>query len=162
MAVLRTTMLVHAPVEVVFDLARDVGEHNAALAHTGERAVPPGRTRGLLAEGDLVCFRARHFGLPWRLDARIVALDRPRTFVDVQVRGPFAHLRHQHFFAATGGGTLVTDEIVWTSPAGPLGLAADTLVVRRRLLAILAARSSHLKRRAELAATRAAVRGGGR
>ncbi|HEV2087109.1 MAG TPA: SRPBCC family protein [Cryptosporangiaceae bacterium] len=154
MAVLRATMLVHAPVELVFDVARDIGEHNAALAHTGERAVPPGRTRGLLECGDLVCFRARHFGLRWRLDARIVALDRPRSFVDVQVSGPFRRLRHQHFFAATTGGTLVTDAIEWTSPLWPLGLAADTLVVRRRLLAILAARSAHLKRRAELAATR--------
>ena len=149
MTSLRTTTLIHAPAERVFDLARDVGEHTAALAHTAERVVPPGRTRGRVEDGDLVCFEGRHFGRRWRLDAKVVLLDRPRRFVDVQVRGPFVRLRHHHVFAATGAGTLVTDELEWTSPLGPLGVAADTFAVRRRLLAVLLARNAHLKRRAE-------------
>jgi ligand-binding SRPBCC domain-containing protein len=150
--VLRTTTVVHAPVELVFDLARDVDEHTAALAHTGERVVPPGRTSGRLEEGDLVCFRARHFGLPMSLCARVVELSRPGRFVDEQVRGAFRSLRHTHTFAATGGGTLVTDVVEWTSPLGPIGTAVDALVLRRHLLGILTARNAHLKRRAEVRA----------
>jgi ligand-binding SRPBCC domain-containing protein len=149
---LRATTVVHAPVELVFDLARDVDEHTAALAHTAERVVPPGRTSGRLEQGDLVCFRARHFGLPVSLCARVVELSRPERFVDEQVRGAFRSLRHTHTFAATGGGTLVTDVVEWTSPLGPLGTVADSLVLRRHLLGILTARNAHLKRRAEVRA----------
>lgn len=152
MSVLVTTTLIHAPVGVVFDLARDVREHTASLVHTGERAVAPGRTSGLLEAGDLVCFRARHFGLALGLDARVVALDAPRSFSDEQVRGPFRSLRHDHVFAATGAGTLVTDRIVWASPLGLLGRFADEIAVRRQLLSILTARTTHLKRRAEVRA----------
>lgn len=152
MTLLRATTVVHAPVELVFDLARDVDEHTAALAHTAERVVPPGRTSGRLEQGDLVCFRARHFGLPVSLCARVVELSRPERFVDEQVRGAFRSLRHTHTFAATGGGTLVTDVVEWTSPLGPLGMVADSLVLRRHLLGILTARNAHLKRRAEVRA----------
>jgi ligand-binding SRPBCC domain-containing protein len=150
--VLRTTTVVHAPVELVFDLARDVSEHTAALAHTAERVVPPGRTSGRLEEGDLVCFRARHFGLPMSLCARVVVLRRPERFVDEQVRGAFRSLRHTHTFTATGGGTLVTDVVEWTSPLGPLGVVVDALALRRHMLGILTARNAHLKRRAEVLA----------
>jgi len=152
--VLRTTTLVHAPAELVFDLARDVDEHTAGLAHTGERTVAPGVRHGRLGFGDLVCFRARHLGVRWRLEAWIVAFDRPHRFVDEQVRGPFAALRHSHTFVATGAGTLVTDEIAWTSPAGPLGVLVDGVILRGYLLRVLTARNAHLKRRAEVLARR--------
>jgi ligand-binding SRPBCC domain-containing protein len=150
--VLRATTVVHAPVGLVFDLARDVAEHTAALAHTGERLVPPGRTAGRLEVGELVCFRARHFGLPMALCSRVVLMERPHRFVDEQVRGAFRSLRHTHTFAATGGGTLVTDVVEWTSPLGPLGSLVDAVVLRRHLLGVLTARNAHLKRRAEVLA----------
>jgi ligand-binding SRPBCC domain-containing protein len=146
---LSATLLVHAPIETVFALATDVEEHLAALAHTGERVVPPGRTSGLLEFGDLVCFRARHFGLPWRMTARIVAVEAPVRFVDEQLRGPFQSLRHEHVFAATRAGTMVTDVLTWRAPFGVLGQVADAVAVRRHMLGILSARGTHLKRRAE-------------
>jgi ligand-binding SRPBCC domain-containing protein len=152
--VARTTTVVHAPIELVFDLARDVDEHVAALAHTAERAVPPGRRHGRLERGDVVCFQARHFGLRWRLHARIVEMERPHRFVDVQVRGPFRSLRHEHVFTATGAGTLVTDTLTLTSPAGPLRPVVDGLILRRHLLRVLQVRNAHLKRRAEVTAAR--------
>jgi ligand-binding SRPBCC domain-containing protein len=154
--VLRATTIVYAPVELVFDLARDVTEHAAALAHTGERLVPPGRCHGLLEEGDLVCFQARHFGLPMELCSRVVELRQPHLFVDQQVRGAFRRLRHTHLFTVTDGGTRVTDVLEWTSPAGPLGLLVDAVVLRRHLLGIVRARNAHLKRRAEVKARSAA------
>ncbi|GAA3385894.1 SRPBCC family protein [Cryptosporangium minutisporangium] len=153
MPVLCTTTLIHAPAAVVFDLARDVREHTAALAHTAERVVPPGRVTGRLELGDLVCFQARHFGLRLTLDSRVTRVDAPHGFTDEQVRGPFRSLRHDHVFAETGAGTLMTDRIVWASPLGPVGWLADEIAVRRQLLSILTARNTHLKRRAEVRAT---------
>jgi ligand-binding SRPBCC domain-containing protein len=148
----RTTTLVHAPVEVVYDLARDVGEHTAALAHTGARLLPPGRTRGPLAAGDAVHVEARHIGRWWRTDARVSMVDRPRRLVLVQERGPFRALRYHQAFAVTGAGTLVTDELEWSAAPGPLGRLVDGAGLRRYLLGLMLTRNAHLKRRAEVAA----------
>jgi ligand-binding SRPBCC domain-containing protein len=128
-----------------------VREHTAALAHTGERLLPPGRIEGRLEVGDLVRFRAWHLGLEWGLDARVVAVEEPYRFVDQQVRGPIRELRHEHLFVETGAGTLMTDRISWISPLGLAGRLADEIAVRRALLRVLAARNAHLKRRAEVA-----------
>jgi hypothetical protein len=149
---LGATTLIHAPAPLVFGLALDVREHTAALAHTGERVLPPGRVTGRLEAGDLVRFRARHLGRDWGLDARVVLVEEPHRFVDEQVSGPFRELRHEHLFVATGAGTLMTDRITWISPLGLAGRLADEVAVRRALLRILAARNAHLKRRAEVAA----------
>lgn len=154
MGTLRTTTLVHAPVDEVFDLARDVGEQKAAFAHTGARLLPPGRTRGLSATGDTVCLVSRHIGRWWRLDVRVSMMDRPRRIVVVQDRGPFRALRYHRVFAATGAGTLVTDELEWAAAPGPLGRLVDGAGLRRHLLRLLLARNAHLKRRAEVAAAR--------
>lgn len=156
MPLLCTTTLIHAPAAVAFGLALDVREHTAALAHTGERVLAPGRVAGRLQAGELVRFQATHLGIGWTLDARVVLVDAPRRFVDEQVRGPFRSLRHEHLFAETGAGTLLTDRISWVSPLGLLGRFADEVGVRRTLLRTLIARNTHLKRRAEVAFARGA------
>lgn len=58
----------------------------------------------------------------------------PHGFVDSQVRGPFAAWSHRHGFEATDdGGTLVTDEIEYRLPFGPVGgLAAPVVNARLR------------------------------
>lgn len=54
-----------APIELCFDLARDVDAHVSTSASTGERAVG-GKTSGLLDLGDVVTFEAVHFGIRQR------------------------------------------------------------------------------------------------
>jgi len=68
---------VAAPVEICFDLSRNVDAHVESSAFTGERVVPPGKLHGLLEDGDLVCFEARHLGVRQRLCARITEMSRP-------------------------------------------------------------------------------------
>ena len=48
---MRTTIIetrIRAPIELCFDLARDVNAHAESAAFTSERVVEPGRTQGLL------------------------------------------------------------------------------------------------------------------
>jgi uncharacterized protein len=53
----------------------------------------------------------------------------PHGFTDSQVRGPFAAWSHRHGFEATDdGGTLVTDEIEYRLPLGPVGALAGPTV----------------------------------
>nr|BFF01101.1 hypothetical protein GCM10020241_27760 [Streptoalloteichus tenebrarius] len=67
----------------------------------------------------------------------------------VLVAGPLTRLRHEVTLAETGAGTLVTDSLEWTSPCGPLGRVADSLVGRRLVLRVLANRARGLRDRAE-------------
>src|SRR6185295_765057 len=110
-----------APIELCFDLARDVDTHLRTSARTGERAVA-GKTSRLLDLGDVVKFEAVHFGVRQQLTSKIVEFDRPRRFVDEMVKGAFTSLRHLHEFRAEGAITVMRDTLVWRSPLGLLGV----------------------------------------
>jgi ligand-binding SRPBCC domain-containing protein len=139
---------IEAPIERVFDLARDVDLHARSMAGTGERAVG-GRTTGIVAAGDTVIWRARHFGVWWSLTSRVTTVDRPVGFQDVQERGPFACFRHEHRFERRGEVTRMHDHWEHRSPLGPLGRLVDRLVLGRYMRALLVTRNDALKREAE-------------
>src|SRR5919206_6630 len=126
MPVIRLETFIRAPVEVCFDLARDVEAHMASTAETGERAVA-GVTSGVLGLNDEVTWEAKHLGVRQRLTSKITALERPRMFVDEMQRGAFKSLRHLHLFEEKNGGTLMKDEMSYASPLGMLGRMADRL-----------------------------------
>ena len=140
-----------APIELCFDLARDVDAHVSTSASTGERAVG-GKTSGLLDLGDVVTFEAVHFGLRHLLTSKIVELVRPRRFVDEMVSGAFASLRHVHEFAVDGSSVVMRDTLTWRSPLGVLGVLADRLFVERHMRAFIQKKQSELKAHAEQAA----------
>lgn len=138
-----------APIERVFDLARDVEAHNRSASFSRERCVEPGRTSGLLQLGDLVTFEGMHFGVRQRVTAKIVEVDAPRRFVDELVRSAFKRLRHEHDFEERDGGTLMRDTLEWTSPFGILGRIADTLFVRKHMEWFVTTKQRALKKIAE-------------
>jgi len=138
-----------APIELCFDLARDVNSHEQSAAFSSERVVPPGRTEGLLELGDLVAFEGRHFGIKQRFVARITALDRPRRFVDEMVQGSFKWLRHVHEFAHRDGVTIMRDTLEWEPPFGFIGRLADGLFLRRHMLWFVTTKQASLKQIAE-------------
>jgi ligand-binding SRPBCC domain-containing protein len=150
MTVIDVTTDIDAPVERVFDLARDLDLHTRSMAHTGERAVG-GRTSGRVELGDTVTWRARHFGLWWSMTSRITEMDEPRGFEDVQERGPFAWYRHRHGFEPIDGGTRMHDRWEHRAPFGPLGWIVDRLVLGRYMRSLLVTRNAALKREAETA-----------
>lgn len=148
MPVIRLETFIGAPVEVCFDLARDVEAHMASTAETGERAVA-GRTSGLMELNDEVTWEAKHLGVRQRLTSKITALERPRMFVDEMQRGAFKSLRHLHLFEETGGGTLMKDELTFVSPLGLLGRLADWLFLENYMRRFLIKHNEHIKRVAE-------------
>jgi ligand-binding SRPBCC domain-containing protein len=145
--VIETT--IDAPVELCFDLARDVGVHAESAAFSSERIVKPGRMDGLLERGDLVAFEGRHFGIRQRFVARITELDRPIRFVDEMVHGSFRRLRHIHEFEWIGNATLMRDTIEWQAPFGCIGRLADALFLRRHMAWFVFTKQSVLKQIAE-------------
>ena len=148
MSIARTEIEIFAPPERCFDLARSVDAHVASTRGTGELAVA-GVTTGLLALGDTVTWRARHFGVTQELTAKITAFDRPRHFRDEMTRGAFARLCHDHYFEPTATGTRMVDVFDFTAPLGPLGSAVDRLFLARYLRTFLEERGRALKQFAE-------------
>lgn len=139
---------IDAPIERVFDLARDLDLHARTMAHTGERAVA-GKVSGLAEVGDTVTWRARHFGIWWSLTSRITTVEAPVHFEDVQERGPFAWFRHEHRFERVDRGTRMRDHWEHRSPLGPIGRLVDLLVLDRYMRSQLVTRNAALKREAE-------------
>lgn len=95
--------------------------------------------------GDTVTWRARHFGLPFRMTSAITAWEPPHRFVDEQVLGPFARWWHEHVFEPIPGGTRMVDVAEFAAPFGPVGRLAERLVLERYLTRLLTERNAWLK-----------------
>jgi ligand-binding SRPBCC domain-containing protein len=139
---------IDASIEVVFDLSLDIDAHLASMSESGERAVA-GVTSGQLGLGETVTWRARHFGIPFTMTSKITAWERPRRFVDEQVRGPFRSFHHEHRFEALDGTTTMTDRIRFDAPLGPIGRLVERVVLGRYLHKLIAERGQYLKAEAE-------------
>jgi ligand-binding SRPBCC domain-containing protein len=148
MSRIRLETSIAAPVERVFELARDIDLHQRSVAHTNERAIA-GRMSGRIGPGETVTWTARHFGRTWSLTSRITAFEPPTMFVDEQVSGPFRSFRHEHRFQPTAGGTLMTDDWQHVAPFGALGRLADRLFLDRHMRGLLWTRNATLRREAE-------------
>jgi ligand-binding SRPBCC domain-containing protein len=131
--------------EQAFALALDIGAHERSMAASSERAVA-GTTSGTIGLGETVTWRARHFGVVWRMTSRITALEAPHRFVDEQVRGPFARFHHVHRFEPSARGTRMVDDIVFRAPLGPLGRIAERVALARYLPRLIAERNESLAR----------------
>jgi len=148
MPVIEVVTRISAPLEVCFDLARDVDLHIQSTAGTHERAVA-GVTTGLIGPGDEVTWEATHFGIRLRLTSRITVFDRPHRFRDSQVSGPFRRFDHDHIFTRESSVTVMRDVFDYESPLGWLGRLADFLFLERYLARFLQRRSQVIRTVAE-------------
>ncbi len=148
MPTIRTSILIHAPPERCFDLARSVDVHTETMGSSGEEAVA-GRTQGLLELGEEVTWRARHFGITQELTSRITKFDRPRHFRDSMVRGAFKRIDHDHNFERQGENTLATDVFDFDAPGGAFGRLIARLVLAPYLTRLLEERNRMIKAIAE-------------
>lgn len=139
---------IDAPPERVFDLSRSIDVHSASMARSRERAVA-GVTEGMIHEGEQVTWRARHFGVVFRMTSHIPEMDCPHRFVDEQLEGPFASWHHTHVFTPRAGGTDMADHVTYEPPFGALGRFADLLLLRRYMTKLLVERNDFIKSVAE-------------
>lgn len=135
---------IEAPVQAVFDASLDIDAHLASMESSGEMAVG-GVTSGKIALGETVTWRARHFGIVWKMTSKITEMDEPRRFVDEQVRGPFRRFRHEHEFHEHGAHTHMVDKILFDAPFWLLGDAVETIALGRYLPKLIMERNAFLK-----------------
>lgn len=93
-------------------------------------------------EGTLIDYRIHWRGIPMRWRSEIAVWEPPTRFVDRQVRGPYRLWHHEHRFDERGGGTEISDHVVYAVWGGGL---VDRLFVRRDVAAIFAYRRRRLE-----------------
>ncbi len=118
-----------------------------------EPLTPPWLNFGVLTpapiemrQGAEIAYRMRLHGLPVRWLTRIEEWDPESRFVDRQLRGPYRLWHHTHTFEDRDGATLMCDRVRYAIPFGPLGRAAEALLVRRDLKAIFDFRREAVER----------------
>ncbi len=89
-----------------------------------------------MGPGALIEYRLRLHRLPLRWVSRIALWEPGKTFVDVQIRGPYRVWRHRHGFEPRGQTTVVRDHVEYALPLGPLGELAHAAFVERDLARI--------------------------
>jgi len=139
---------IKAPINRVFDLAASIDFHLESFKHSGERAVA-GVTSGLIGLNETVTWKAKHFGITWKMTSRITELERPTKFTDEQDHGPFKTFRHVHLFTETPEGTQMVDQVSFQAPFGPIGTLVEKLMLNRYLRKLIQLRNDELKRAAE-------------
>lgn len=148
MPIIKNRQFIKAPIEVCFDLARNVDIHTRTTSETKERAVD-GVTEGLLEQGDTVTWEAIHFGVKQRLTAKVTIMEKPHKFVDVMIKGAFQAFVHIHEFIEQTDGTIMIDIFEYKPPLGIMGAVADKLFLEKYMSEFIATRAKELKRIAE-------------
>ena len=140
---------INASPEICFDLSRSVEVHLASTKETNEKAVA-GRMTGLCEAGDLITWRAKHFGIYQFLTVKITSLTYPTHFQDQMVKGAFASFTHDHYFHSKGDKTLMEDVFTFSAPLGPLGLLAERIFLEQYMRLLLVKRNAVIKALAEI------------
>lgn len=65
--------------------------------------------------------------------AQHVAYDPPRSFEDVQLRGPFRSWHHRHIVEAHGADALLRDDITYEPPLALIGRLLGPWLIEKRL-----------------------------
>ena len=148
---LEETTIVNAPILRCFDLSRSVEVHLVANVHCGEQAVAAGGvTSGLVGLSQQVTWRAKHFGVWQDLTSQTTALEPPSYFQVTMIRGIFRSMQAEHLFRILpSSATEMKDIFSIAAPVPPWGLLAETLFLRRYMLALLRERNAVIKRIAE-------------
>jgi ligand-binding SRPBCC domain-containing protein len=148
MAVIKLETIIHADVEVCFDLSRSIDLHRVSTAGTNEKAIA-GCTSGLIDLNETVTWEATHFGIRQQLTSIISIYERPFHFRDEQVKGAFKYIIHDHLFEMQNGVVLMKDIFSYAAPFGWMGTIAEKVLLNSYLKKFLITRNNIIKEYAE-------------
>jgi ligand-binding SRPBCC domain-containing protein len=94
-----------------------------------------------IRKGTLIDYRLSLHGVALRWQSRIEVWEPPCRFVDLQIRGPYRHWRHEHVFEEAEHGTICRDIVDYAVPGGQM---IERLFVRPDLKRIFAFRQRKL------------------
>ena len=86
-----------------------------------------------LRPGALIEYKLHLHGVPLRWRTLIGVWEPPHRFVDEQLSGPYRLWHHEHTFTERDGGTVLTDNVRYLAPGGPLAPLVHRVFVRPEL-----------------------------
>ena len=152
------TTTINSTIEICFDLSCSIDLHKISTIQTKEEAVA-GRTTGLIQMNETVTWQAIHFGIQQKLTTKITAFDRPRYFIDEQVKGIFKSIVHEHKFEQNGDHVIMKDVFEFQTPFGVLGTIFNRLILTNYLTKLLVNRNRTIKEFAETEKWKAILHG---
>ncbi len=144
MTTIHLTTKIKAPIQIVFDISRNIDIHQQAASKSFEVAIA-GVTSGLINYNETVTWRGKHFGFYLTHKSRITAMTFYHYFVDEMEEGKFKTFKHQHFFEEINELTTMTDVLQYETPFGVFGKLFDFLFLKKHLTQFLLERNKILK-----------------
>lgn len=135
---------INAPIETVFNNARDISVHIETASKTNEKAIA-GITSGLIELNETVTWEGKHFGLILHHQSKITEMKFPYYFTDEMVEGCFKTFKHEHTFTHENGITIMEDKLMYETPFGIFGKLFDKLALNKYLKNFLLERNQSLK-----------------
>jgi len=148
MTTIKLSTKIKAPIEIVFDLSRNIDIHKLSTAKSNETAID-GVTSGLINKGETVTWRGKHFGIYLTHKSIISAMEIPSFFVDEMVEGKFKSFKHEHSFVQENEFVMMIDKIQYQTPYGIFGKLFDVLILKKHLTNFISERNRVLKELSE-------------
>lgn len=148
MSIIILTTKIKAPIETVFDIARNIDIHQLSATKSNEKAID-GKTTGLIELNETVTWSGKHFGLQLLHKSRITQFKFPSYFVDEMEAGHFKSFKHEHFFQFEKDHTVMIDRLEYETPYGIFGYLFDKIILRKYLTNFIKTRNKILKNLAE-------------
>ena len=148
MTTIQLTTKIKAPIEIIFDLSRNIDVHQQSTAKSNETAID-GITSGLINANETVTWRGKHFGVYLTHKSLISAMEIPTYFVDEMLEGKFRSFKHQHTFIQKNGFVIMEDKIQYETPFGIFGKLFDHFLLKKHLTTFILERNLFIKALAE-------------
>jgi ligand-binding SRPBCC domain-containing protein len=130
MAIVKSSVVIHAPAEVVFDFHTDT--RNLPLISPSWMKVQILKTTGD-AKGKVIELYITQFGLfktKWIVE--IAEYDRPFRITDIALEGPFKRFRHQRDIIRIDDTSCeLTDTFDYELPLGIIGKTGDAIIMKK-------------------------------
>lgn len=137
-----------SPIEICFDLSRNIDVHQISTAESKEKAIG-GKTSGLIDYGESVTWQAIHFCIKQKLTSKITQFQRPFYFRDEQVKGAFKYFIHDHHFEQHIESVVMKDRFEFQSPYGFAGRLFNKIILTNYMTKLLTERNRVIKNYAE-------------
>jgi ligand-binding SRPBCC domain-containing protein len=144
MTSINLTTTINAPIQIVFDLSRNIDVHKKSTAKSKETAIA-GVTSGVINKGETVTWRGKHFGVYLTHKSVISEMKIPSYFVDEMLEGKFKSFRHEHIFSEKNEKTIMLDTIQYETPFGIFGKLFDMIVLKNHLQKFISERNEYIK-----------------
>ena len=89
-----------------------------------------------MREGQLIDYTIKLFKKEIRWKTLITEYNKPKKFIDQQLKGPYSMWHHTHTFNDHGTYVEMIDEISYSVPFGIIGQIVNSIFIKRDLLDI--------------------------